>query len=141
MWFYKGKEYTPSEEELKLWVGFVYEIKDNSNGKLYIGKKNFWSTRRLAPLKGKTRKRKVVKESDWMKYYGSNEELKLLVESDGPERFSREILRLCETKGLMSYFEAKEQFDREVLFRDEYYNQFIGVKIHASHVKGKIKNV
>jgi hypothetical protein len=76
-----------------------------------------------------------------MKYYGSNEELKLLVENDGPERFSREILRLCETKGLMSYFEAKEQFDREVLFRDEYYNQFIGVKIHASHVKGKIKNV
>lgn len=141
MWFYKGKEYAPSEEELKLWVGFVYEIKDNSNGKLYIGKKNFWSTRRLAPLKGKKRKRKVVKESDWMKYYGSNEELKLLVENEGPERFSREILRLCETKGLMSYFEAKEQFDREVLFRDEYYNQFIGVKIHASHVKGKTKNV
>jgi len=141
MWFYQGKEYAPSEEELKLWVGFVYEIKDNTNEKLYIGKKGFWSTRRLAPLKGKTRKRKVVKESDWMKYYGSNEELKLLVESDGPERFSREILRLCETKGLMSYFEAKEQFDREVLFRDEYYNQFIGVKIHASHVKGKIKNV
>ena len=101
MWFYQGKEYAPSEEELKLWVGFVYEIKDNTNEKLYIGKKGFWSTRRLAPLKGKTRKRKVVKESDWMKYYGSNEELKLLVESDGPERFSREILRLCETKGLM----------------------------------------
>ena len=141
MWFYQGKEYAPSEEELKLWVGFVYEIKDNTNEKLYIGEKGFWSTRRLAPLKGKTRKRKVVKESDWMKYYGSNEELKLLVENDGPERFSREILRLCETKGLMSYFEAKEQFDREVLFRDEYYNQFIGVKIHASHVKGKIKNV
>jgi len=141
VWLYEGKEYTPSEDELKLWAGFIYEIKDNTNDKLYIGKKNFWSKRRLPPLKGKTRKRLKVAESDWMKYYGSNEEVKLLLENDGPERFSREILRLCETKGLMSYFEAKEQFDREVLFRDDYYNEFIGCKIHSNHVRKKDKKM
>jgi len=35
----------------------------------------------------------------------------------------------------MSYYEAKEQFDRDVLFSDEYYNEFIGCKIHAKHVR------
>jgi len=40
----------------------------------------------------------------------------------------------------MSYFEAKEQFDKEVLFKDEYYNAFIGVKIHQNHVRGKIED-
>lgn len=140
MWYYKNKKFEPTYEELSDWVGFIYEITDNINNMKYIGKKGFWSTRRLAPLKGKTRKRKVVKESDWMKYYGSNEEVKLLVENEGPERFSREILRLCESKGLMSYFEAKLQFDKEVLFSDEYYNAFIGCKIHQSHVRGKIRD-
>jgi len=140
VWFYKNKEFIPTQEELSSWVGFVYEITDKHNNMKYIGKKGFWSTRRLAPLKGKKRKRKVVKESDWMKYYGSNEEVKLLVENHGPERFERRILRLCKSKGLMSYFEAKEQFDKEVLFKDEYYNAFIGVKIHQNHVRGKIED-
>ena len=38
------------------------------------------------------------------------------------------------------FLEAKEQFDRNVLFSDEYYNEFIGCKIHAKHVRG-IQNV
>jgi len=36
----------------------------------------------------------------------------------------------------MSYLEAKEQFDRNVLLNDEYYNEFIGCKIHSKHVAG-----
>lgn len=134
MWLYDEQEYEPTQEELSSWVGFVYEIEDKTNGKKYVGKKNFWSTRRLPPLKGKTRKRVKKTESDWMTYYGSNDEVKLLVEQDGGERFIRKILRLCQSKGEMSYFEAKEQFDRNVLFSDEYYNEFIGIKIHSKHV-------
>jgi hypothetical protein len=107
-----------------------------SNNKKYIGKKNFWSTRRLPPLKGKKRKRVVKNESDWKDYFGSSEQVKLLVESHGRNNFTREILHLCNSKGEMSYLEAKEQFDRNVLFSDEYYNEFIGCKIHAKHVKG-----
>lgn len=137
MWLFNGKEFDPTEFDFKDLVGFVYCITDLINNKKYIGKKNFWSTTRLKPLKGKTRKRVVKKESDWTKYHGSNEEVKLLVEQDGAERFKREIIRLCKTKGLMSYYEAKEQFDRGVLFSDEYYNEFIGCKIHSKHVKGK----
>ena len=138
MWFFEDREFDPAEFEFKSLVGFVYCITDLTNDKKYIGKKNFWSTTRLKPLKGKSRKRVVKKESDWMKYHGSNEEVKLLVEKDGTERFKREILRLCASKGEMTYFEMKEQIDREVLFSDEYYNEFIGGKIHSKHVKGKI---
>ena len=137
MWLFEDKEFDPADSRIEDLAGFVYCITDLNNGKKYVGKKTLWSIRRLKPLKGKTRKRVKKAQSDWMKYYGSNEEVKLLVENDGGERFKREIIRLCKTKGLMNYYEAKEQFDREVLFSDEYYNQFIGCKIHSKHVKGK----
>ena len=132
-WIYNEEPFEPAQ--LEDWAGFVYLITDLENGKKYVGKKNFWSTRRLPPLKGQKRRRTKKAESDWRTYHGSNEEVKLLVEQSGPQRFKREILRLCKTKGEMSYFEAKEQFDREVLFSDEYYNEFIGCKIHSNHVK------
>ena len=132
-WTYEGKPFDSDQIEDN--IGFVYLITDLTNDKKYNGKKNFWSTRRLPPLKGKTRRRTVKKESDWKEYFGSSEQVKLLVEESGQERFKREIIRLCKSKGEMSYYEAKEQFDREVLFSDEYYNEFIGCKIHAKHVK------
>jgi hypothetical protein len=137
LWLFEDKEFNPADSRIDELAGFVYCITDLNNGKKYVGKKTQWSIRRLKPLKGKTRKRVKKAQSDWMKYYGSNEEVKLLVENDGGERFKREIIRLCKTKGLMNYYEAKEQFDREVLFSDEYYNEFIGCKIHSKHVRGK----
>ena len=38
----------------------------------------------------------------------------------------------CESRGVMSYLEAKEQFDREVLLNDDYYNGIINVRIGGS---------
>jgi len=131
-WSYQGRPFT--SEMIRDNVGFVYEITNLVNNKKYIGKKWFWSTRKLPPLKGKTRKRTVQKESDWMVYYGSSDEVKSLVESQGQTSFHREILRLCKTKGECSYYEAKKQFDLDVLLRDDYYNSFIGVKIHSKHL-------
>jgi hypothetical protein len=135
MWHYKNLNFQPNEDELSEYVGFVYLITERDTNKKYVGKKFFWSTRKLPPLKGKTRKRTKKVQSDWMSYYGSSEELKLLVETKGGDAYYREILHLCRTKGECSYLEAKEQFDRNVLLSDEYYNEFIGCKIHSSHVK------
>ena len=132
MWIYEGNEFTSDMIDDNF--GFVYEITDLDNGKKYIGKKWFWNTRKRPPLKGKTRKRIVRIESDWQKYYGSSEEVKSLVEDAGQDRFDRKILRLCKTKGECTYFEAKLQFDNDVLLKDEYYNEFIGCKIHSKHV-------
>ena len=135
MWFYEGNPFS-SEDLDDSHIGFIYEITDNVNGKKYIGKKKLISKRRLAPLKGQKRKRTVIKESDWGTYYGSSEEVKLLVQEFGVDRFTRIILRFCTTTAEMSYYEAKEQFVREVLLKpDEYYNAFIGCKIHRNHVK------
>jgi len=135
MWFYNDVEYNPAEEEIKPFVGFVYLITDLTNNKKYIGKKTLWSTRRLPPLKGYKRKRVKVTQSDWQDYYGSSEEVKLLVENSGRDRFKREILRLCISKGECSYYEMREQMVRDVLLKpDEYYNAFVGGKIHRKHV-------
>lgn len=130
-----GNVFDPSEEFLKDYVGFVYCITELDTGKKYIGKKLFWSTRKIPPLKGHKRKRIRKSESDWRKYYGSNEELKVLVEQKGGDAYYREILHLCKTKGECSYLEAKEQFLRDVLLNDKYYNEFIGCKIHSKHLK------
>jgi hypothetical protein len=133
MWIYENKLY---DEAPKEYMGFVYLITDLTTNRKYIGKKLFWNTRKLKPLKGKTRRRTQVVESNWKNYYGSNEELQQLVENSNAERFEREILHLCTKKGIMGYLEAREQFDRNVLLSDEYYNNFIGCKIHGKHVAG-----
>ena len=137
MWNYGDVEFT--SEMIKEYVGFVYVITDLSNKKKYVGKKLFKSTRRLAPLKGKTRKRKVVKESDWKDYFGSSEEVKLILEENGRDSFHREIIHLCDSKGEMSYLEAKEQFDRGVLWDDKYYNGIIHLRTSGKHLSEELK--
>tara|TARA_R110000822_G_scaffold177021_1_gene317052 strand:- start:141 stop:551 length:411 start_codon:yes stop_codon:yes gene_type:complete len=136
MWLYDGKEF--KIEDRGDAIGFVYELRDTENDKRYIGKKNLFSTRRLPPLKGQKRKRKVVKESDWKTYYGSSKNVQFLVEKTGQKRFKRKILRLCDSKGEMSYWEMWYQMTNHVLLRpDKYYNAFVGGKIHRKHVLKK----
>lgn len=133
-WIYQDNLFT--SEQIRDYYGFVYEITDTTNNKKYIGKKFFWNKRRLPPLKGKKNKRTKIVESDWQDYFGSNEEIKQLVEESGRERFKREILILCKSKGECAYWEAKLQFERDVLLKpEEYYNAFIGCKISSAHVK------
>ena len=115
-------------------IGFVYCITD-PDGKKYIGKKLWVTKRKLPPLKGKTRKRTKVVETDWRTYWGSGEAIPLLLSKYGPSDFKREILHLCKTKGQLSYLELFEQMDRRVLEKpDEYHNGIIQCKIHRNHV-------
>jgi hypothetical protein len=134
MWIYQGKPYEPTEETLLSYQGFVYEIEELDTGKKYIGKKFFWSSKILPITKTRKRKKRVKIQSDWKTYYGSNVELKENVIHKGEYRYKRTILRLCSTKGECSYYEAKLQFDNDVLLNDDYYNSFIGCKIHAKHL-------
>ena len=131
MWYYNDTVFESTPEEFQ---GFVYQLTEIHTNKKYIGKKNFWKLK-ILPIT-KTRKRRVRTriESNWKEYYSSSNEVCHLVEQHGKERFKREILKLCKTKGEMSYYEAKLQFDHNVLFRDDYYNNFIGCRIHAKHL-------
>jgi hypothetical protein len=133
MWYYESKEYDETPEEYQ---GFVYLITELDTGKKYIGKKNFWRPKVLPKNSKRNRRVRTRVESDWRKYFGSNKEVQALVESNGIENYRRDILRLCKTKGEMSYYEAKLQFDHDVLLRDDYYNEFIGCKIHSKHIRG-----
>ena len=132
MWYYNDEQFDTAPEDYQ---GFVYLITNLSNNRKYIGKKNFWKPK-ILPI-NKTRKRRVRTrtESDWRDYYGSSQEVILLVEQTGRDNFQREILKLCKTKGEMSSYEAKYQFEKDVLLNDEYYNEFIGCKIHSKHLK------
>ena len=131
MWTFNKEEYNNTPEDYQ---GFVYEITELDSNKKYIGKKNFWKPKTLPITKSRKRRVRTRTESDWKEYYGSSDEVRRLVESRGQDKFKREIIRLCKTKGEMSYYEAKMQFDNDVLFREDYYNNFIGCKIHAKHL-------
>lgn len=132
MWLYNGKEI--GDDDIKGYVAFVYLITNLQNGKKYYGKKLLTKTRTKA-VKGKIRKKKIVTESDWRDYYGSNDTLKRDVAELGPENFKREILDLCRTRGTANYLEAKYQFQNNVLESDKFYNDQIRVRVHRSHIK------
>lgn len=133
MWLYKGKEI--SDEDVQGYVAFVYLITNLQNGKKYVGKKLLTKTR-TKKIKGKIRKKKVVTESDWREYYGSNLELHGDISTFGAENFEREILDLCKSRGTANYLEAKYQFLFGVLEKpDEWYNEQIRVRVHRSHLK------
>ncbi len=133
MWYYRNISFKETPEDYQ---GFVYEITELRTGKKYIGKKNFWKPKTLPKNSKRKRRIRTRVESDWRSYFGSSGVLNQLVEEQGDQNFKRVILKLCKTKGEMSYYEAKLQFENDVLLNDEYYNEFIGCKIHAKHLKG-----
>lgn len=132
MWFLDGHEV--NEESLAGYVGMVYKITNLASGKAYIGKKLFKKTR-TKKVSGQKRRKKVVTDSDWKTYYGSNEELKNDVKELGAENFRRDILKLCKSKGSVNYWELKLQILNEVLESDNWYNSWIYVRVHRNHVK------
>lgn len=109
--------------------GFVYEITNTLTNKKYIGKKQCISRLKRKPLKGKTRNRINYKESDWKTYTSSSVELNEDIKKIGKEKFVFKILRVCNSKWELAYFEIKEQIERNVLLRDDYYNGIINVRI------------
>jgi len=130
MWLYENKEV--DKTQLMVYIGYVYKITNLTNGKMYIGKK-LLKFKRTKMVKGK--KKKYVVDSDWETYYGSNLELQQDVQALGTNKFKREILALCKTKGECSYIEALYQFQERVLERDDYYNAWISCRIRRSHLK------
>ena len=111
---------------------FVYLITNTTNDRKYVGKKLAKFKKTKPPLKGKKRKRKSLVESDWRTYWGSSEHLKSDVEELGEDKFTREILYVCPSRGSAGYLEALEQFQRRVLESDDYYNGIINVRIGQS---------
>ena len=140
-WQYQGNIIEELPEDC---IGFVYLITNTASGRKYIGKKlaKFSKTTyKTVKLKNGTKKRKRLKskiDSDWLTYYGSNDELNKDVALLGAEKFTREILYLCRSKAECSYIEAREQFRHQVLESQDYYNGQISVRVHGSHILNKL---
>lgn len=134
MWTYQGEVFDPAYEDLSDWVGFVYIITEKDTDMKYVGKKFFHKKKTLPITKTRKRRKHTRVESDWKDYFGSSVKVQTLLEEKGADAFDREILRLCKTKGDCAYYETKEQFDREVLTRDDYYNGIINCRISRSHL-------
>ena len=117
------------EEGTGLPYGFIYKITNLTNDKKYIGKKQCKSIRKRPPLKGKKNKRRHEVETDWKCYTSSSNQLNADLEVIGKENFKFEILRWCDSKWELSYYEARLQFKEEVLLRDDYYNGIINLRI------------
>ena len=123
-WQYNGSDF---DEVPKGMEGFVYLITNLVNNKKYIGKKHFWTRQ-----KNKKTGRRKTEESDWKSYFSSSDDLKADVKVLGEDKFLREILYLCPHKKSMSYYETYEQFIRNVLMSEEYYNTNIGGTYYMS---------
>lgn len=133
-WVYNGNVFT--ENEIDNYIGFVYIIVNTVTNRKYVGKKLFWSSKTKQVNK---KKKRYKVPSDWQDYYGSNDVLKKDIETIGKENFTRTIIHLCKSKGECSYLEAKEQFVRNVIESDEFYNTWIMVRVRNSHIKDLIE--
>ena len=143
MWLHNTKLVTEILDMPVNTYGFIYEVVHIPTGKKYIGKKVLYFERNkrlgkkaLEQLKlerkekgigGRTPlKQKVITESDWKTYYGSHEDIKKILKEDGPDSFKRTILEYVPNKKLLTYYECKYLFIKEVLEnRDNYINDNI----------------
>lgn len=119
-WNYWDK-YNPED-----YLGFIYKITNNTNGRFYIGKKYFWynkkkklTKKQLAEIPtgpGRKPTTEIVKvESDWKTYWGSSKELLTDVKELGPESFDCQILKVCKTKKELTYYEMHYQCKYECI--------------------------
>jgi len=109
--------------------GFIYRITNQANGKIYFGKKQIKRVKKLKPLKGRKNKRHFDIESDWKTYTSSCNDLNEDIIKLGKDKFKFEIIKFCDSKFELAYFETKIQFNNDVLLKEGFYNGIINCRI------------
>ena len=132
-WTYRGKIF--ESEDINNYYGFIYRITNTINGHDYVGRKYFTTIKKRPPLKGKKNKRRETIETDWKEYWGSSPRLLADIEQLGKDKFTREIIHLCSSRGETNYMEAYYQFTEGVLLREDNYNGIIQIKLGKNSVK------
>lgn len=141
-WRYKDQLITGISDMPEGTYGFIYRVVHIPTKKKYIGKKVLYFERNVKLGKKETEalreerkaagiggrvpaKKKVVKESDWKTYYGSQTEIKALVKESNPADWTREILEFVPTKKLLTYYEIKHIFINDALEDPDFLNDNI----------------
>jgi hypothetical protein len=135
-WLLEGKEVLSVDQFAQGAIGFVYKITNIKTGKFYIGKKSLESkTNKLLTKKEQSewnkpgripKKKLVIKESDWINYYGSSKSLLEDIKQNSKSDFTREIIKICYSKKQLSYYETFYQFEYKVLHVDTYCDNILG---------------
>jgi len=127
-------------EDINEYYGFIYRITNTVNGHDYVGRKYFKTIKKRPPLKGKKNKRRETVETDWKDYWGSSARLVEDMARLGKDKFTREIIHLCKSRGETNYMEAYYQFKEGVLLKENNYNGIIQIKLGKGSVKDLIIN-
>ena len=132
-WSYQGRVITSIEDMPKGTYGFIYEVIYKPTDTRYIGKKvlYFERNKRLGKkalnalmeeraekgVRGRVPlKQKVVSESDWVSYFGSQKEILTLSKEDNAgENWEKRILQFVPNKKLLTYYETKYLFKNGIL--------------------------
>lgn len=96
------------------WFGFIYRITHLPSGREYIGKKQFFSHQRKK-VSGRKNRKRVQISNKWEEYTGSSKELNELINSEGKDNFTFEILSLHKSRGGLHYAEVDRQIKENVL--------------------------
>jgi hypothetical protein len=143
-WYYNSKVFT-DDDIPKNAYGFIYAIKItlNERQRTYVGKKNFYSNRRVK--KGKKElaamddkrgsKHKIVKKLDYEKYCSSNKAIKDAVKQG--IKIKKYILKICYSKMELTYQETRYLFKLDVLEDDKYLNDNILGRFYRSKIQNK----
>jgi len=132
-WMYRERVITSIEDMPQGTYGFVYEVWHKPTDIKYIGKKVLYfernkklgkkaleilkEERAKQGLRGRVPlKQKVITESNWKDYYGSQKEIVALSKKDNAgENWHKKILEFAPNKKLLTYYETKYLFNNEVL--------------------------
>ena len=136
-WSYQGRVITSIGDMPEGTYGFIYEVIYKPTDIRYIGKKvlYFERNKRLGKkalealkeeraekgLRGRVPlKQKVVTESDWISYFGSQKEILALSKEDNTgKNWEKRILQFVSSKKLLTYYETKYLFKNGIL-EDKY---------------------
>lgn len=112
------------------YFGMVYSI-TLPNGYWYIGSKQFVSKKKLKPLKGKTRARRTVVESDWRTYSSSSNVINEYISKNGKDGIAFRALSLIKGgKFELKYCEMRHQVLKNCLFEEKCLNGIINVRLN-----------
>lgn len=131
MWLYNDSELKLEDIPEKA-IGFIYRINNITNGKWYLGRK-LLTKAATKTVNGK--KKKIRKPSDWESYWSSSPYLIDVIEKEGKENFTREILMFVDSKSSLLFAEEYILFVSGSMFTEQCYNGNIRSRIQKSWFK------
>lgn len=128
----KVHHWTGIKPNPKKYFGFIYLITNLTTGKRYIGRKQFH----------RYRKSKIVGESDWATYTGSNRKLNADILELGMENFTFKLILHTQNRGIHRYAEVKEIIKNDAILsknKDKFYNGQVDAVRYRPNDKLEIK--